>query len=191
MTVCLISGKPLHPFMSLGKMPISNAFLSEPEFTDEYFYDLEVGFCEDCKMVQLTNLVEPERMFHDRYPFYSSSSKLMSEHFAEFAEQIRSTYLGSEDAFVVELGSNDGALLRHVAKHGIRHLGVEPSGNVAEMAFAQGIRTMVRYFDEETASDIVSEDGKADVVLVRISVKITTCFGFNLPPRRSAATLVV
>ena len=116
-------------------------------------------------MVQLAELVDPKKMFHGKYPFYSSTSTRMAAHFKEFAELVMARYLNSADPFVVEMGSNDGIMLQHFADRQIRHLGVEPSDNVAQRAVEKGIQTICKFFDEELACDIVAEQGQADVLL--------------------------
>ena len=162
---CLICKTPFEPFISFGRQPIANAFLTPKQFADEFFYELKVGMCPSCKMVQLGELVDRERMFHEEYAFYSSTSKGMSMHFEGFAAAVRARHLGADDPFVVELGSNDGIMLQHFAAGGIRHLGVEPSANVADAARAKGIRTVSLFFDEALAREIVAEDGRADAIL--------------------------
>lgn len=146
-------------------MPIANGFLSPDQFANEYFFELEVGFCPNCTMVQLGELVDRERMFHNHYPFYSSTSARMAVHFQRFAELVRENYLKSSDPFVVEIGSNDGIMLQHFQRAEIRHVGVEPSSNVAQVAIDKGIRTVCRFFDEDLAREIVAEFGQADAVL--------------------------
>jgi methylation protein EvaC len=165
MKPCLICEHPVEPFLSFGKMPIANGFLLPEQFEDEYFFELKVAFCQNCRMVQLAELVERERMFHENYAFFSSTSSRMASHFQEFASWVMATYLKSADPFVVEMGSNDGIMLRNFAAQGIRHLGIEPSGNVAEVARQKGIRTISQFFDEELAASIVSDDGQADAFL--------------------------
>jgi methylation protein EvaC len=151
--------------MSFGKMPIANGFLGAAEFSEEFFFELEVGFCPGCTMVQLTNLVEPEKLFHENYAFYSSTSTRMAEHFRHFAEHVRADYLDAPDPFVVEVGSNDGIMLRHFARAGIRHLGIEPSTNVAAVAIEQGVHTISSFFDVDLARQLVAEHGQADAFL--------------------------
>jgi methylation protein EvaC len=165
MSSCLICDRSVEPFLSFGKMPIANGFLTPEEFSDEYFFELKVAFCEHCGMIQLAELVERERMFHENYAFFSSTSTRMAAHFQEFAEWVKDKYLHDADPFVVEMGSNDGIMLRHFAQAGIRHLGIEPSANVAEVARARGIRTVCRFFDEELAQTILADDGPADAFL--------------------------
>jgi methylation protein EvaC len=162
---CLICRGPVSPFMSFGKMPIANGFLAAEDFAREYFFELKVAFCERCTMVQLTELVDEKKMFHDNYAFFSSTSTRMAQHFERLANWVRAHYLAGKDPFIVEIGSNDGILLKHFAAARIRHLGVEPSANVAKVAADEGIRTLCRFFDEKLAHEIVAEHGQADVCL--------------------------
>lgn len=165
MPSCLICKSPVEPVIDFGKMPIANGFLAPEEFTGEYFFNLRVGFCPVCNMVQLTEQVDREKMFHDHYAFFSSTSRRMAMHFEQFAADAKKTLAGKADPFVAEIGSNDGIMLKHFAKDGIRHLGIEPSANVAEVARQQGINTISRFFDAEFAIEIVKEYGQADLFL--------------------------
>lgn len=165
MKECLVCGSLIEPFMSFGRMPIANGFLTPDQFASEYFFELKVGFCATCKMVQLTEQVDRERMFHDEYAFFSSTSSRMAQHFKEFADFVARQYLRSTDSLVVEIGSNDGIMLQNFAKAGIRHLGIEPSANVAQVAIEKGINTVCKFFDEELAREIVAEHGQADAFL--------------------------
>ena len=162
---CLICESKVQPFISFGPMPIANGFLGAEDFDHERFFDLEVGFCNECTMVQLTNLVDPGELFHESYAFYSSTSVRMANHFHRFAERVRKEYLPDTDPFVVEIGSNDGIMLVNFAEWEMRHLGVEPSSNVAQVAIQKGANTICSFFNEETASDIKREHGEADAIL--------------------------
>ena len=165
MSKCLICSGKTEIFLSFGKMPLGNGFLTKKYFKKEYFYSLKVAFCKNCKMVQLVNLVDREKMFNKNYAFYSSTSKLMAKHFEEFAKFVIKGHLKSKSPFVLEIGSNDGILLKHFAKRKIKHLGVEPSANVADVAKKNGVNTICKFFDEETARDIASKYGKVSVIL--------------------------
>lgn len=165
MKKCLICEAPIDAFMSFGKMPIANGFLSPKQFADEYFFELQVGFCPRCAMAQLLEQPNRERMFHENYAFFSSTSVRMPIHFKEFAGLVMRDYLKSPDPFVVEIGSNDGIMLQHFAKADIRHLGIEPSANVAQVARDKGVQTIVGFFDEALARRIVAEHGQADAFL--------------------------
>ena len=161
---CLVCGTAFEPFMSFGRQPIANAFLEPDRFDSEFFYELKVGACPSCRMVQLAQHVDPGLMFHEQYAFFSGTSKGMTAHFAQLAATLREAYLDGPDPFVVEIGSNDGILLQNFLDPPVRHLGIEPSKNVADVAAAKGIRTVSRFFDSDLASDIATADGQADVI---------------------------
>jgi methylation protein EvaC len=165
MSTCLICGAFYETFMSFGQMPIANGFLTAEQFPDEYFFELRVGHCPRCNMVQLAEQPDRNRMFNDTYAFFSSTSTRMAAHFEEFSGWIMSNHLESADPLVVEIGSNDGIMLWHFAQAGIRHLGIEPSANVAQMARDKGINTVIEFFDGNLARRIVTEHGQADVFL--------------------------
>lgn len=165
MKPCSVCASAVEPLVSFGRMPLANAFLRREEFENEYHFDLAFGVCERCGMAQLLDRPPPGRMFHAQYPFFTATSARMVQHFHEWAREVRRRFLRPAGSFVVEIGSNDGSFLEPFAQAGIRHLGVEPSANVAAAAAAKGVRTMCRFFNEETAREIVSEHGQADVVL--------------------------
>jgi methylation protein EvaC len=163
---CRVCDATISAFMSFGRMPIANGFLFAEELPNEYFFELAPAFCSRCNMFQLIEQPQPDKMFHGHYAFYSSTSRYMQMHFERFAESVMTKILpGRADPFVVELGSNDGIMLRHFHERGIRHLGVEPSVNVADVARGRGIRTISAFFNRKLAEDIVAEHARADVIL--------------------------
>ena len=165
---CHLCGSDLHVFADFGKMPIANGFLTEDQFENEFFYDLKVGYCYDCEMVQLVDLVPPEQLFTDSYPFFTSSSEAMKDHFSDMADWIQYDLLVNDvkRPLVVELGSNDGTLLSEIAYYSdITTVGVEPSVNVAEVAGLNGHAVIPKFFTEEVARDIVGAYGQADVIV--------------------------
>lgn len=161
---CRLCGGALHEFIDLGRQPMANAFLEPSQFASEFFYRLAVGMCDSCTMVQLIDEVPNARMFHNEYPYRSSGSTAMKAHFENVANRFIERELQGPGRFIVEIGSNDGVMLNVIAKNGLRHLGVEPCGNLAEVATASGVGVLNRYFDESSAAEIVAAHGRADVV---------------------------
>ena len=90
-------------FLDLGKQPIANAFIEPNKCQDEFFYDLEVGFDKDTKLVSHMEFVDPPLMFNDSYVYHTSSSKTMIKHFEETAKMIQERF-GPDR--VLEIGSN-------------------------------------------------------------------------------------
>lgn len=164
MSGCRVCRSAIEPFVDFGRMPLANGFVDPDQFADEYFFNLAAAYCPRCTLVQLVEQPQAERMFNDRYPFFSTTSLRMSSHFAQLATAVMRELPGG-DPLVVEIGSNDGILLRDVAEAGIRHLGVEPSASVAGAAIDRGVHTLCRFFDERLAREIVAEHGHADAVI--------------------------
>jgi len=163
MGTCKICGQALETVIFFGKMPISNRFVVDPE-SEEYRYDLSLGWCPACLMTQLETCVDPAMMFNDAYAYFSSISTAMEEHFREMSDEIAQTISGRSNPFVIEIGCNDGIMLKHIAARGISHLGIEPSRNVAESARAKGVQVLGAFFDAATASRIQERQGQADVI---------------------------
>ncbi|MGQ0838777.1 methyltransferase domain-containing protein [Actinokineospora sp.] len=162
---CRVCGGAVREFFDFGRQPLSDAFLlPNADQSAEFFFRLATGICGDCTMVQLMEEVPRDRMFHDEYPYYSSGSAYMRTHFEELAKRLLATELTGDDPFVVEVGCNDGVMLGALADAGIRHLGVEPSGSVADVAAAKGIKVRKSFFELSTAEDILRTEGKAAVI---------------------------
>jgi len=151
-------------FINFGQMPVANAFLKQEDlYKPEFKYEMAVGFCENCKMVQLVNIVPydkyivPDETGKTQYAFFSSTSKAMEEHFASVAGEIEEKFL-ELNSQVLEIGSNDGIFLKAFKNHNV--LGIEPSDNVADVAKSLGIETITNFFSEDLARRIVEQRGK-------------------------------
>jgi len=162
---CLICDNKYSPFVDFGLMPIANAFATKEQIKNEYTFPMKVGFCGNCNMVQLVEQPEREKMFHENYAFFSSTSNYMKEHFKLFANSISELQDLNEDSFVVEVGCNDGILLKNFIIDNIPCLGVEPSENVAQVAIEKGIEVTTHFFDRSLAEHILQSHQKADAIL--------------------------
>jgi methylation protein EvaC len=163
---CRVSNSFLQKFLDFGIQPLGNGFLDKKDFGSEFFYNMSMGFSEESFMVQLIDQPKPEQMFHDKYAFFSSTSKYMHKHFENFAlDVLNSGFISNKSPFIVELGCNDGILLKNFANKKIKHLGIEPSKNVAREANKNGVQTVSDFFTENLAKEIVDQYGKADAFL--------------------------
>lgn len=156
--------KSLTKVLQLGPTPLANAFLTKDQIDlPEAFYPLDVVFCENCSFLQLGHVVSPHILF-DKYVYVSSTSPVFVAHFEKFAVEIVSRFKLNEKSFVIDIGSNDGILLKPYKKIGIRVLGVEPAKYIAEMARNDGIPTVAKFFSLDLARRIVKTKGKAKIV---------------------------
>jgi hypothetical protein len=152
------TGTRLDPVVDLGVVPLANAFQKTRD-ADEARFPLVLLRCHECGLLTLSVVVDPQVMFSD-YPYVSGTSPTMVEHFGAYARDVAARFKG----FVVEIGSNDGTLLRQLPE-GVKRLGVEPAKNVAELARQGGVPTMTAFFNAATAAQIVKEHGKAKAII--------------------------
>ena len=150
-------------FISLNSQPPANAFLKESDFDKEVLYPLDVTCCRNCFLVQLTDesYIPRDKLFLD-YAYASSISRGLRNHFTELADKIKSEF---NPKVVVDIGSNDGVLLKPLLELGCEAIGVEPAGNLAKQANNNGLTTICSYFDRDTVNKIILDNGKADIVV--------------------------
>ncbi len=158
-------GKRLKLFLDLGEVPLANSFLTPGQLSQpELRFPLEVYFCEDCCLIQLVHVVNPEVLF-SHYLYRTGTNKTIAEHNGLLADAvIHDRKLGPKD-LVVEVASNDGSLLQCFRERGVRTLGVEPAKNIAEIARESGIETLNEFFDAASAEKILASHGEAAAVI--------------------------
>jgi SAM-dependent methyltransferase len=162
---CRFCGAPLDVvFADLGMSPLANSYVT-PERANamEPFYPLRALVCERCLLVQLEEFESAEAIFSD-YAYFSSYSSTWLEHSRRYVEQMIERWGLDGTSHVVELASNDGYLLQYFVERGVPVLGVEPAANVAEVAVAKGVPTVVEFFGVETARRL-AEQQRADLLL--------------------------
>lgn len=161
---CRNCGIPITGFFSLGDMPLVNSFLREGDLDWENKYDLSVGFCQKCYLVQLINSIPPKELFED-YIYFSSTSKFFVEHCKKTAEHLARKLSLSSGSLVLEIASNDGVQLQAFKDLGIGILGVDPAKNIAEAANEKGVPTMAEFFNHDFAKKIKREKNiQADLI---------------------------
>jgi len=150
--------------LKFGSTPLANAFLTEKQVDlEEKYYPLEVNFCNSCTFLQLGHSVSSELLFSD-YVYVSSTSKVFIDHFVRFADKAVKKLNLRKDSLVIDIGSNDGILLRPFKAKGIRVLGIEPAKKIAAVAKKEGIDTEVEFMSKKVASAIKTKYGKADLI---------------------------
>ena len=156
---CLLCGHDhALEFLNLGQQPLANKYPTRAQFAAEEFFPLSVFFCTRCKNVQLGTIISRERMFEDYY-YLSSVNAGLVRHFETLAREL------ADAGFVVDIGSNDGILLKPLKALGVKALGIEPSINVSRIANDQGLTTICAFFDAAVADEVVNAHGRADVIV--------------------------
>ncbi len=163
---CRSCGAPdLQLVLSLGSMPLANALITAEQLDQpESTYPLELAFCPQCSLVQITETVPPEELFRD-YLYFSSFSDTMLSHAQAIVERVLEWRPLDANSLAVEIASNDGYLLQYYKQAGIPVLGIEPAINIAQVARDErGIRTLTDFFGVETAARLVEQGERADVI---------------------------
>jgi hypothetical protein len=160
------SGTRLAVFLDLGSQPLANALLEEHELGEpEPRFPLQLAFCHDCSLVQVTETIPPEVLFGRDYPYYSSFSPALLEHSREHVRQILEERPLDSGSLVVEVASNDGYLLKNFVDAGIPVLGIDPAGGPIASARERGVPTVQAFFGADFARRLVERGQRADVMI--------------------------
>jgi SAM-dependent methyltransferase len=151
--------------LSLTPTPPANAFISAADLDkNEERFPLDVFFCQDCAHVQLLDVVDPSVLFKN-YVYVSGTSPVFVKHFEDYAAKMIRKFKLGKDAFVVEIGSNDGTLLRFFKDAGLKVLGIDPAEAIAREATQKGIETIPAFFTSKLAEIIQARHGPADLIV--------------------------
>ena len=160
---CKITNKEILPFMSFGKMPIANGFIKKENFKEEFFFEMEVGFSEELSLFQLNDHPSPEKMFNETYPFFSGSSEYMQKHFKKYAEDLKHRFK-KNNIKIIEIGSNDGTMLKNFNTNNYQSLGFEPSKNVSDVAIKNGLNSINKFFNQKNVSKLNDNIKSTDII---------------------------
>lgn len=152
--------------LDLGYHPLADTFLSKEQLSEpEVYYPLRTQTCPHCGLMQTEFVVSATIRYQENpYCFESSSSLSSVRHFNSLAERV-SKFLSLEGSdLVVDIGSNDGTLLKAFKKLAYEVMGIDPSTNICEKANAAGIETLNDFFNPSSAKIIVDRKGKASVI---------------------------
>lgn len=161
---CQICATVTVPGLDLGHQPVADLILSRAQLNrPETFYPMQLHHCPDCGLTQLGYIVNP-KIVYKNFPFVSGTTRTATEHLQGLARWLVDVTPLGEGSLAVDIGSNDGTLLKGYIPYGVRHLGVDPAGDPVRIANEQGIPTLHAFFNEETARRIRDEHGPADAV---------------------------
>lgn len=150
--------------VDLGEVALAGGFVKPDEFASEPRFPLRVHFCTGCCALQVLEVVEPRALFAN-YFYFSSAIASLREHFRDYAGEVVARFLNPERATAVEIGCNDGILLKPLAELGVRQLvGVDPATNIVKAIDDDRITVVNGFFSSETARRIRHEHGSADLV---------------------------
>jgi novobiocin biosynthesis protein NovU/D-mycarose 3-C-methyltransferase len=167
-THCRTCGsKNLKLILDLGQTALVNDFLKPEEVADyKISLPLRVVLCPDCSLVQLADTVDP-KILYSHYAYVTSTSKTMDTHLNKMMTHLLSTARLGSGSKVLEIASNTGVFLKKFKEQGCEVLGIEPAGNIADVALATAIPTRKEFFNSVNAKKLKAEWGNADLILGR------------------------
>lgn len=144
--------------------PIADVYLPAHRANEtQELYPLDLYLCRTCGHVQLLDVVNPEILFGD-YIYHTSASASLVEHFHRYADELHDRFLKSSSGLAVDIGSNDGTLLRFLKEKGAKVLGIDPATSIAEEATRSGVETLPIFFNSELARKLKKERGAATCI---------------------------
>lgn len=161
-TDCRLCGSTrLEHVLPIKPSAIGDAFVAADRLNEQQdLYPLDCYLCLDCGHLQNLDVVDPDILFRD-YTYRTSVSLGLVEHFKRYAQSVVSSLGIPAGSLVVEMGSNDGSLLKAFKNEGMRVQGVDPARDIAAAATADGIPTIPDFFTSARAEKIKSELGEA------------------------------
>jgi SAM-dependent methyltransferase len=164
---CLSCGKSsLKSIISFGYTALADNLLTKEQLDlPEYTAPLDLVFCPECALVQITELVPPEILFCQDYPYFSSISPSLLKHFGGSAENLITTRNLNKNSLVIEAASNDGYMLKKFVERDIPVLGIDPASGPVDAAIKAGVNSVCTFFSQELAQKLRNEGKQADVFL--------------------------
>ena len=154
-----------HIFLDLGFTALSNAYLSEDELlVPESTYPLKLAICDNCWLLQTMDYIESFQLFSCDYAYFSSISQGWLNHASQYVEKITQRLQLTNQSFVMEIGSNDGYLLKNFMSAGIPCLGVEPSDSTADAAEKIGVPVLRAFWGAAVARRLIKKGISADLI---------------------------
>ena len=161
---CQICDSETVPGLDLGHQPVSDLLVSSTELNEpETYYPLKLRHCLECGLTQLSYIVPPS-VVYKHFPFVSGTTQTATRHLQSLPKRLVEMLSLGKKSFAVDIGSNDGTLLKGYLPYGVKFLGVDPSGDPARIANEQGIDTWHTFFNEKTAARALSQHGKVNAI---------------------------
>jgi hypothetical protein len=164
---------PHKTVISLGHLPLGNDSLAANELgSKEDRFPLELAFCDTCTLVQVREPIPPEKLMH-QYLYFTSASPAVLDHQHRMAEHLIERLRLGRGSTVMEVGSNDGTMLKWFRDRGMPVLGIEPIDLSARVAEEQmGVPTVVELFTHDLARRLTAEGRRADLIIANYVLEL-------------------
>jgi methylation protein EvaC len=131
---CRVCMSPnLYSIFSIADIALAGDFKEDQNQIDQKF-PLVLLFCSNCRVIQIDQTIDLNRLFNT-YSFSSSTIPSLVEHFNGYAKWLEDRV---NPKSVLEVGCNDGILLKPLSERDIKVFGVDMSTNIGELAREKG-----------------------------------------------------
>ncbi len=142
--------------------PVAEKYVKAPVASTPLF-PVDLYMCANCGHVQILDVIDPEYLWSD-YTYHSGQTPAIVRHFEDVSQRVLQKYGPFEGAFALDVGSNDGSLLKCFQKHGFRVLGIDPATAIARKACENGIETIADLMSYQKGQQIKTQYGPADLI---------------------------
>ncbi len=151
--------------LELTPTPPADSYVSAEQLKRvQKTYPIDLYLCRNCGMTQLLDVIDTDEVYR-HYPYETSSSLGLVKHFENFADEMMRQFRPAPCGLVIDIGSNDGALLKYFKKHGMKVLGIDPTPAIAKKAMEKfGIPTLAEFFTKEYSKQLKKEYGSAAII---------------------------
>jgi hypothetical protein len=135
--------------LDLGEQPWANDFLKKDEVGKEKKYPLQLVYCNDSELLQLSFFVPKETMFKN-HTYISGTTRTLINHFYKLAKENTEQYnLNTEKDIILDIGGNDGSQLLQYQKLGFKNvINFESADNICLLSSQKNINTINDFFNE-------------------------------------------
>ena len=148
--------------IKIKETPPANSFVKESQIDlKQALYPLNVYFCNECKHLQLLDVINPKYLYKN-YLYVSGTSNVFVKHFQDYFKSIKENYF--KNGLIIDIGSNDGTLLKFFKEDGFKVLGIEPAKKIATEAINKGIPTLIDFFSNDLSKRVLTSNGSASVI---------------------------
>ena len=163
---CSICNNPdISEIINLGLSPPANNFVAKKDEKVE-MYPLIVDYCDKCYCIQLRHCLSESELY-SHYTYSTPNASSLTKHYQDILEKIHAYGLSNVNNKCIEIGSNNGNLLKYLEPYFSKVLGVDPAENISKIAINQGIETEVNFFSDRLAKDISKKFGKFQLGIAR------------------------
>lgn len=170
--------KSLDTVIDFGLQPIVHHYLKQQEQTYPLFpFTLES--CDNCGFIQIKEPINPNILYVD---YFTISSWKYQPHMGRLVQLILEKTKIPLNAFILEIGCNDGIFLEFLKNAGFKNLlGIEPTADASKLALAKGLNVLKGFLNPDVAHSLVESPGKFDLLIIRQALEhIADLDGFRL-----------